>query len=306
MAQATSRRRNGFTLVELAATGAALAAASSAFLCVAAAHRGDGHTARDATQAAHLHRATLMWSAQRGDTALATPSLIRRAATPRGYFAELGAEQISYNTTASLNSALIAEQFLDVDDLVSPVDTNPVVRPMLQYNFLSYSPTAIVPTFWDPNFLANIHRLADGAATAVSHTSYAHLALTAKRRELHWRSTAGAATALFANRGTFRGATSGTNYSLSYSLLFHPPYDAWTGHVVYGDNHVSLESTFSPGAGTPCSGGKNADNIFARDCTLPNSSIDGEDIWICFAIGSTTASSYTEAPERLTNGSAPQ
>ena len=306
MASTTPLRRNGFTIVELAALGAALATASSTLLCVAAARRGDSLAARDAKLAAQVHRATLMWSAQRGDTALATPSLIRRAPTPPGYFAELGAELLQYNNTANLSSALVAEQFLDVEDLVSPVETNPVVRPMTQYDFLSYSPSASIPTFWDPNLLANIFRTPDGSPTSVSHVSYAHLALTPQRRACHWRSTAGSATALFANRGTFRGATSGPNYSLSYSLLFHPPIDAWAGHVVYGDNHVSLETTFTPGAGTPCSAGKSADNIFARECTTPGGGADGEDIWICFGIGSPTATSYTEAPERLTDGTSPQ
>jgi hypothetical protein len=291
-----------FTLVELPVTAAAVVAAGSALLCVASAHRGDSHRARDARQATQVHRAMLGWSSQRGDASLPLPGLIRRNATTNGHRFELGTERMNLNNSANLYSALLADVLLDPDDLVSPVETNPIVQAMTGYNHLSYAPTAVDPTFWDPAFLTNIFRVPDGQPSSVSHASYAHLALVGGRKQRLWRPSADATVPLISNRGTYRGQESGINYARSFTLLFHPPFDAWSGHVVYGDNHVALESSFAPvGRASSCGGGA-VDNIFRRDCALGAD----DDAWLCIGVGATTESQYTEAPERLVDGTIPQ
>jgi hypothetical protein len=309
-------RRLGFTLTELLAVVAATAALLTCATCLARASLLRDLTADDAARLGEVHRGMLRAAADRGSTHLPLPGLIRRkqiaGALPNGasgFVPGLSPEDLAQNNTANLFSSTIAGQFIHPNELVSPVESNPVVKVKQNYNHNAYNPTASNPTFWDPTFLANIFRLNDGQSTSVCHTSYAHLAIHGERKRLRWRSSAGSMQPLLGNRGTFKGATSGNNYTKSYSLLFHPPLDQWDGNLAFGDNHVSLEHSFSPQGTTHQCGsfGETPDNIFAWQdfSTCSSGSSTGGDTWMCISIGAPNSTTYAEAPEKLTDGTNP-
>ncbi|MEY2981629.1 MAG: PilD-dependent protein PddA [Planctomycetota bacterium] len=246
------------------------------------------------------------------------PGLVRRKQVPgvgpngsAAYVPGQGEENLQYNNSAGLYSAMIAADFLDPTVLISPVETNPVVRRYENYNYDSYSPSATNPTFWDAGFLTNIFRADDGQATSVCHTSYAHCALHGERKNSIWRQSVlnPAQRSHLANRGTYKGAFSGNNYAKSYTLLFHAPEQTWQGNVVYADGHVALElSVFPDNVQYECGNvALKKDNLYAYQefATCASGGSTGGDNWMCLSIGSPNASTYTEAPEKLTDGTNP-
>jgi hypothetical protein len=291
------------------------AAASGAALCVAACLLGASAwrdlSVDDARQLAQMHRGYLAWSTGNSTTSLPRPGLIQRHSISGGFVPNAGAEDQTKNNSANTYSCMLAQQFIAPSELISPVETNPVVRVVQNYNYAAYNPSASTPTFWDPNFKANIHKLLDGTSDGICNTSYSHLALVGSRKVEKWRVTAGSNAPHFSNRGVYRGQTSGANYSLSYSLLFHPPATSWEGNVCFADNHVVLEPDFFPEASVySCGASVNApDNIFAWEFTgALCDGIKAGDTWLTIAIGVPSANelTYTEAPERRIDGTSSQ
>jgi hypothetical protein len=311
-----TRSRCGFTLAEVLVITASTSALLASATCLAKASFLRGTTADDAARLGEVHRSFLRVSSDLGTTQLPLPGLIKRKQMPgvgpngaAAYVLGLGDEDLAQNNTANLFSSTIAGQFVHPNELLSPVESNPIVRPKQNYNYDAYNPSAANPTFWDQGFLANIFRANDGQATSVCHTSYAHLAIHGERKHTRWRSSASGAQPLLGNRGTFKGATSGNNYTKSYTLLFHVPLDQWVGNLVFGDNHVSLETDFFPQAASYQCGslGSSPDNIFRYQefaaCSAGGSA--GGDTWMCISIGAPNATTYAEAPEKLTDGTNP-
>jgi hypothetical protein len=206
---------------------------------------------------------------------------------------------------------MIAADFLDTTVLISPTEVNPVVKKYENYNYNNYQPSATNPTFWDAGFLANIFRADDGQATSACHVSYAHCALHGERKNSIWRQSVlnPAQRCHVGNRGTFKGAFSGNNYAKSYTLLFHVPDQTWEGAVVYADGHVNLElSVFPDNVQYECGSiNLKKDNLYAFQefATCAAGGSTGGDNWMCMAIGAPNASTYAEAPEKLTDGTNP-
>ena len=310
------QHRRGFTLAELLLVSAASAALLACATCLARTSFLRDLSADDATRLGEIHRGFLRAASDWGTTQLPLPGLVRRNQVTGGgpggttvFVPGLGQEGLQWNNTANLYSSIIAAQLIHPRELISPVETNPVVKVKQDYNYSAYNPTASNPSFWDPGFLANIFRANDGQNTSACHTSYAHLAIHGERKRARWRTSAGSTQPLLGNRGTFRGATSGNNYTKSYSLLFHPPLNQWDGNLAFGDNHVSLEHSFFPQGSTHQCGtfGVTPDNIFAwqdfSTCAAGGST--GGDTWMCIGIGAPNATTYAEAPEKLTDGTNP-
>ena len=124
-----------------------------------------------------------------------------------------------------------------------------------------------------------------------------------------WSNKADGTKAIMGNRGTYKGAFSGDNYKKSYTLLFHAPDDTWEGNVAYGDNHVTLERSVMPDNVQYECGNINLkkDNIFAfQEFAACNAGLStGGDSWMCMGIGAPNATTYAEAPEKLTDGTNP-
>jgi prepilin-type N-terminal cleavage/methylation domain-containing protein len=306
----------GFTLVELLVVVAIIALLISLLLPSLGRAQRAAKTLNDAVNISQIHKGFLSYANADPRGRLPIPGLVSRLPTmgagPGGAMAIVpgqGEEDITKNNSANLYSSMIAANVVTPEILFSPVETNPIVRQMANYNFRSFDPAGTTPTFWDPAFLTNIHQVAGASAAAVCHTSYAHLALIGDRKKLYWTNKAGATRPVLGNRGPHAGAISGDNYRLSYTLLFHDPNDTWEGNVCYGDNHVNLEKSVIPDTVQFECGFLNLkkDNIY----TFTDFSTDGckgvleGDTWLCIAIGQPGPAAYTCAPERLTTGALP-
>lgn len=306
----------GFTLVELLVVVAIIALLIGLLLPALSKAQRTAKSLQDAANISQIHKGFLTWANQDERGRLPLPGLIRRKQVPgagpngaNAYVPGQGEEDLQYNNTANLYSAMVAKEYVTPEVLISPVDQNPVVKRMENYNRNAYTPSAANPTFWDTGFLANIFRSADGQATSVCHTSYAHMALHGERKKFSWSNKADGTKAIMGNRGTYKGAFSGDNYKKSYTLLFHAPDDTWEGNVAYGDNHVTLERSVMPDNVQYECGSINLkkDNIFAwQEFSACNAGLStGGDSWMCMGIGAPNATTYAEAPEKLTDGTNP-
>jgi prepilin-type N-terminal cleavage/methylation domain-containing protein len=305
-----------FTLVELLVVVAIIALLIGLLLPALSKAQRTAKSLQDSANLSQIHKGFLTWANQDEKGRMPIPGLIRRktvpGAGPNGsavFVPGQGEEDLQWNNTANLNSAMVAKEFITPEVLISPVETNPVVKRHDNYNRNAYTPSASNPTFWDTGHLANIFRAADGQATSVSHTSYAHLALHGERKKFFWSNKADGTRPVLGNRGTYTGSFTGTRYQKCYALTFHAPDDTWEGNICYGDNHVSLERSMVPDNVQYECGNINLkkDNIFAwsdfASCNQGASS--GGDTWMCIGIGAPNLSTYTEAPEKLTDGSNP-
>ena len=303
-----NRKNRGFTLVELLVVVAIIALLIGLLLPALAKANRAAKTLQDNSNLAQVHKGFLTYANTDSRGNLPIPGLISRAAVPSvGFVPGQGAERQELNLTANLYSSMVAFKYIQTDILFSPVEENPVVKEMTNYNFQSFNPAATTPTFWDPNFRANIHLAADGNTNNVSNTSYSHLAIVGDRKKLYWSNKAGSTRPVLGNRAPHNGAVNGDNYRLSYTLLFHDPLETWEGNVVYGDGHVNLEKSVIPDTvqyecgNTPL----RKDNIYAADFTASNQckGIQDADTWMGIFIGTNTQGTiYTAGPERRTDG----
>ncbi len=310
------RKPHGFTLVELLVVVAIIALLIGLLLPALSKAQRTAKSLQDSANISQIHKGFLTWANADERGRMPLPGLIRRKQVPgagtngaAAYVPGQGEEDLQWNNTANLYSSMIAKEYITPEVLISPVETNPVVKKHDNYNRNSYNPSATNPTFWDVGFLANIFRAADGQATSACHTSYAHLALHGERKKFSWSNKADGTKAVMGNRSTYKGAFSGLNYAKSYTLGFHAPDDTWEGNVCYGDNHVSLERSVMPDNVQYECGSINLkkDNIYAYQefATCNAGGSTGGDSWMCIGIGAPNASTYAEAPEKLTDGTNP-
>ena len=114
------------------------------------------------------------------------------------------------------------------------------------------------------------------------------------RRDLQWKvgATNGSRFPIAGNRGVKGGSTNTADYTDSKTLLIHGASNEWEGMMVYNDDHVIFERTFTPVGmvcvpfGTPlppgdtsCGTGTTAanmglDNIFKADGDITNGETD--------------------------------
>lgn len=175
------------------------------------------------------------------------PGLIDRRPDPiLGDMDGTGPEDYSLNTTANLYSAMIAQDYFNLNYLISIFERNPAVVQDKDYDYNAYDPPNDV--YWDPTFVADLE--------TGSNVSYAHMPLVGNRMVLQWRNTGDANVAVLGNRGPADGVASADSYSCGKN-------GSWLGSLVFNDNHLE---TLSATAGLKIGGGP--DNLFNFDSAL--------------------------------------
>ena len=182
---------------------------------------------------------SIMANARNNGGGYMTPSEFNRSDDP------------SFDITANLYSAMIAQNYIPPADLISANERSGYVQQCENYNFSAYNPAS--NSFWDSTFRAN---LAKG-----SNVSFAHMPLIGQRMRNHWSDPKlDSRFPLVGNRGPKDGIAN--PQSVTYGRDGN-----WAGHMMYGDGHVSFINTFAP----------EGDNVFAMD-----EGPDGDDAIISF------------------------
>jgi prepilin-type N-terminal cleavage/methylation domain-containing protein len=273
------KRRTGFTLIELLVVIAIIALLIGLLLPALAKAQRNAKTRKDQAQLREIHQAGVIFAADH-DENLPTPGLINRL--PDLFLGQdvpgSGQEDEAKNTTRNVFSCMIAQEFFGPNICVGPTEVNPVIEVYEEYNYEAYNPPADV--YWDGDapsgttqpqtgFLARL----DGSGGGVCHTSYYHLVLCGKRKQVKWRDTSRESDPMYSTRGPYEGEISGDNYELSQTLRLHGGKQEWVGNVVYADNHTDIHNTFYPPAVVyePASptGQLQRDNMFAKEFGPP-------------------------------------
>ncbi len=161
----------------------------------------------------------------------------------------VGDGQWSHDTTASFYSALVAQNYINPEQLISGNEYSPFVEVDEDYDFSVYQPGRGI--HWDPNFQADLDN--------ISNVSFAHMPMYGERYDRHWHSEADPHVVLFGSRGPKDGIDDPTSYTYGQN-------GQWGGTIVYGDGRIEFTTSFTPSkAFFEASGGMKPDNIFAAD-----------------------------------------
>lgn len=289
------RKRQGFTLVELLVVIAIIALLIGLLLPALAKAQASARTVKDANQLGQISKAMMIFAESDSGGYLPMPGRINRFTHPNlGRVPGKGPQNWKKDSTGHLYSSMVAQEFFNTDICISPSEANPVVSQFGQdanddngsggtnYDYAAFNPAADVYWMGDsadpgsvqpgsqptggPNviFRSKINR---PPTNGRSHTSYAHSMLCGDRRNYTWRNTGDSSKVVLANRGCKNGATTGDDYTQSWTLLFHGPDQEWQGHFCFGDTHVEFgKSFFPPNVSHEC-GLDNIvpDNVFAAE-----------------------------------------
>lgn len=170
-----------------------------------------------------------------------------------------GDENVSYNTTDRLYSALIAQRYASPAQMVSPGEVNPNVRAMRDFNYDAFAPTR--HSYWDDRFEADLEQ--------GSHVSYAHLLLHGERMYALWNENAPGHAPLLGTRGPYGGIADPDSHTCDR-------HGNWTGTVVRNDNTTIQLDRMTP-PDLFFGSGRQPDNIFAMD-----DGSSGEDVILTF------------------------
>lgn len=244
----------GFSIVELVCCVViAGVAVSAAAICWSPGQPGDAlanarrsaRQLKDATQIRGIGQALITWAQNNNDQYTLPSELDKHDQT----VAEVGRAK---DTSANIMSILIYNGFLPTEMLISPVETNPKIKPF--DTFEAFEPKAAVKpanALWDPAFNADFTGEKDAGL------SYAHLQPAGTRRD-RWSNTFNAMEAIASMRGPeIAGLATAEDKSITPKFaneksntfgMFTKDKTAWSGNVGYNDNHVSfLADVLAPG-----------------------------------------------------------
>lgn len=227
------RGRAGYTRVEILVLVLVIALLAVMFYLVVPRVRKQSMVDVEAGNLRGIHQSWVIFAGEY-DGQFPVPGAMKRTPVQRDgdevVVPARGAIDITQNTTANLYSACIMLNYITPELCVGPAEPSDHVRVMTNdtYDWSSYSPVDGV--YWDANFRADLH--------GVSNVSYAHLPLCGVRYERQWRDSAEEGFPLLGHRGPKDGEAPG-----SITLRIFPPFDAWRGVVVNGDNSSSLRDT---------------------------------------------------------------
>lgn len=224
-------RSSGFTLVELLVVMAIIALLLGLLLPALAKARATARQVKDATQIGQIHKAWLIWCREFNGI-FPTPGLINRVGTIPG----IGAEDILQNSHANLYSACIMQNYFSPQLCISPSESSANVANAADFNYTLYNIANDV--YWDPKFETNLQ--------GRCNTSYGTLLLADARKTAEWKETLNSKFAVVGNRGVKDGVYDETTYNASKTLEIHGGRNQWVGNICYNDNHMNLESNFTP------------------------------------------------------------
>lgn len=235
----SQRGVTGVDVITVLAVGAVLSATA---IVASASIRGGAHsdlhpmTMRDQQQMARIHSSFIVFAHSDGGR-YPRPGRIHRGPTQVGpgtkgqHVPGMGPEAVERNTTAALYSGMIAQEYFNSDVVVSPVERNPNVGPIGQYNYEAYHPGGDPASYWDHRFNADLEH--------ESHTSYAHLVMYGERMEKNWRDISETTKPVLANRGPEDGELRPHSYTTGM-------HGHWRGNVIFNDNSVRLLNSATP------------------------------------------------------------
>lgn len=232
--------RNGLTILELVIATIAITVMLVLIIPATMRRSGCSRLLKDATQVEQIQQAMLIY-AREFDGRCPTPGLINRLHDPATGLntPNVGSENFSLNHTAPLYSAMIAQNFVSPELIISPVEPNAFVTVKDNYNYMAYDPSA--DSYWDTTLTAHVDR-----AALVSNTSYAHMALCGERKKKYWNDCMLSNIPILGTRGPEAGVTIGERYVRSPTLKFLGEGEYWVGNIVFADNHVETIDTLEP------------------------------------------------------------
>ena len=234
--------KRGFTLMELLVVIAIIALLVGLLVPALAKARRNSESTKDGTQQKEIHRTFLAW-ANHNEGVLPIPGQIDRDGDVPGQ----GLEQYALNTSQSLYSAMIAQQYFDTAILIGPTEVNRVVKRYdgvggSGYDYTQYDPSQNL--YWDAGFGMDI---ADEDPDFDCNASFAHTAICGVRKNRHWRDTQDSTFPIMGTRGVERGLPPyHPEHDTSPTLRLHGPKNQWVGNVIFADNHLEQLQNFYP------------------------------------------------------------
>jgi prepilin-type N-terminal cleavage/methylation domain-containing protein len=268
-------RKRGFTLIELLVVMAIIALLIGLLLPALAKARAQAKLIKDGSQIRGVHQSWLIF-AREFEGVFPVPGKIQRQEVnlPAGGTAIMpgrGDEDKLLNTHDALYSACIMQNYFSPELCVGPTEPSGMVFVMDTFNWELYNP--IDNIYWDDEFSSDLR---NGA-----NFSYAQMPMGGKRRNVEWRESLNEKFAIVGNRGVKNGSLEEDDYLNSITIETHGGRKQWLGNLVFNDNHVAVESTFTPEGLNYRQGGLTEfDNLFKNDMGSNQATYDGTDSWL--------------------------